>query len=81
MPMEFQEYIHQKKEFYTLLLSYLESNDSDEIDYSNLMKQLKNDKFQTNHEEFKELLQLLNKISKNHHRKAGFFSKINQILG
>ena len=77
--MNTKNYISQKKEFLKVLLSFLDTQDNND-DQQLLFELIDSQKFSENREELKELLYLLSKISKNHHRTPNFFIRIEQIL-
>ncbi|KAK8897605.1 hypothetical protein M9Y10_015566 [Tritrichomonas musculus] len=78
--MEIEEYIHQQKELYFLILTLIEDPCDDENNFENYINFHKSQDFIKDHEEFKHELLLISNISRNHHRNPSFFNKIFKIL-
>ena len=82
--MEVQEYFNRKKEFYNILLEFIEeydSNDeSNDANFKALIQYIEIHKFNENTEEFEHFLRLLLNIFNNHYRHSGFISKIERIF-
>ncbi|KAK8884645.1 hypothetical protein M9Y10_043763 [Tritrichomonas musculus] len=77
--MEYQEYIIQKKELYSILIQFIE-NRNDEDYFQNLINIIETQKILENPKELKLLINLILNISNNHHRSDSFMAKIEQIL-
>ena len=77
--MEYQEYIIQKKELYSILIQFIE-NRNDEDYFQNLINIIETQKILENPKELKLLINLILDISNNHHRSDSFMAKIEQIL-
>lgn len=78
--MKISEYIGGIKEFYHILLIFLEKPDILEQDYQNLFEIIQQKKYEEDRYEFKNFVQLLISISENHHDDANFSTKIEKIL-
>ena len=65
--MEYQNYLAPKSELYGYLYEFIieESNPDQNFDY---LKTLIDNQYKDNSNEFKFVLHIINKISKNHHR-------------
>ena len=78
--MEFQDYLAKMKEIQIQLLNYIEKDQNSEENYQNIIKLFDDKKIRDNKHELKSILNLLLKISNNHHRGPDFFNKLEQIL-
>ena len=78
--MEIQNIINDKKEFYSLLLEFIEDQTNCIDNFIILTKYIETQKVGENRDDLKELLHLISKISNNHYRYPNFFDKIEQIL-
>ena len=69
--MSLECYLHQIKKFYDFIIQYIEDekNNDEEIDLNDF-----------NQIQIKDILFLLSKIAKNHHRNRFFFTKIEKII-
>ena len=77
---KFEKYYNAMKEFYNAILSYLESSESEEIDFKDLIDIINMEYYTENREEFEHFLHTVNHISANHHRDEFLFKKIFRIL-
>ena len=75
--MEIQRYICNKRELQSILLTYLENSNIDDLELFNFLE-IQN--FKENKKEFVYFLRLLSNISNNHHRDSTFIQKIKEIL-
>ena len=80
--MDLKNYFAEKKKLYELALLYLENNekDNEELSFQNLIDQTTNQNILNNREEFDHFLQMLSKISHDHHRNSEFFNRIKKII-
>ena len=78
--MQFQNYVEEKKQFYDILLEYIESETNNEDDFQPLKDILETKNIGGSRDELEDVLHLLLKLSKNHFRQPTLFSKIEQIL-
>ena len=78
--MNSKEYIQQKLEFNDILIKYLQDDDSNELDYKELIQKISIQKYNENREEFKLFLHLIVVLSKNYRRSNTFFDKISKIF-
>ena len=76
--MELQAHMNKMKEIYEQILNYVEK-DEDIDSYTSIVQYFENQKLE-NHNELKEILYMLLKFSKNHHRQTNFFDKIEKIF-
>ena len=75
--MEFTQYIDKWCNFYTNILSFIDSNN----DYQDLLSFIKNWKKENmNIYDINLILLLISKLSNNHHRSPNFFNKLEQII-
>ena len=74
--MEIESAIRKRKEIYSSLLNYLETND----EIKSLIQIFENLEILKDKEETISTLQLLSKISDNHHRSLDFFDKLEKIV-
>ena len=78
---DLQEYIQQKKEFYDILIDFLQNEDEDNINNADeLYDLLQNTILKEDIEDTKTVLRVILKISNNHRRNPNFDKKIEQIL-
>lgn len=78
--MEVEAWIKQKKELYTHILSFLESESDSKNDFLALTKIIEYQKIVKNEQSIKETLQLLCKIGCNYHRCSVFFNRLALII-
>ena len=78
--MSIEKYLEEMKKIHENLLDYIDSETNIEEKYQNLKNIFEDIKIHNNQFEIKSLFYLIVKISNNHHRESGFFSKIEQIL-
>lgn len=78
--MSIKDYIEQMKSIQNKTLLFIDSEESIEEHYSNLVKILDDVKIKENKISLKQFLSFIIQISNNHHRKQNFFNKIEQIL-
>ena len=78
--MEIQNYIDNRQKLYEELLIFIEKDEINQDDFSRLIKHIKLQKIPDNSDVFKSFINLINIISKNHHRNSQFLNKIEQIL-
>ena len=78
--MEIETYIQQKKELYSPLIDFIESSDDSDIEYTSLINEIEKQSIVNNNSEVRELLQLISKITDNHHRDPSFFPKLERLL-
>ncbi|KAK8847126.1 hypothetical protein M9Y10_019707 [Tritrichomonas musculus] len=72
--MEIQEYFKKKKAFYNALLNFIDSGEfQNEDEFNKLTVLIKS-------HEIEPVISLILNIANNHHRKEGFFNKIENIL-
>ena len=75
--MEIQEYANQKTEIYKSLMSIVESEEEEVNDlYKNLYNQIESQHILEDQYELSEFLNIISKISNNHHRRNNFTTKI-----
>ena len=78
--MKYFEYLNKWKEIYDILLQFLEDENEEDYNFHSLIESIEEQKIQENHEEITLYLNLLVKVSNNHHRNHNFVKKIEQIL-
>lgn len=79
--MDFQKYVEDKKDFYDVFSRFIENeNESSDEDFAMLTNYLENQKIGESRDELEDVLHLVLKVSKNHHRTSFFFNKIEKIL-
>ena len=78
--MFLEKYLDTMRNIQENLLVFLEDDSNTEENFQNLLKILDDQRINENRQNFKLLLHLIVKISKNHHRGPNFFSKIEKIL-
>lgn len=78
--MEVENWIDQKKELYSLILNFLESEKDSEDEFQVLMKIIDNQEIVKNKHSIKEIFQILYKIGDNHHRTTDFFTRLARIF-
>ncbi|KAK8843672.1 hypothetical protein M9Y10_024735 [Tritrichomonas musculus] len=76
--MEIESVIREKKEIYSSLMEFIEATEN--ADFELLIKDFESHVNFKNKEEIKSILQLISKISDNHHRLPDFIDKLNQII-
>ena len=80
--MKNQEFIAPSKKIYESLLGIIEGELNDyESDCKSFIDIVEQQQIQNDRDELYELLELISKISKNHHRCPKFFEKIKDISG
>ena len=75
----FKDYIEQKKKLQESLLDYIDNDDSDDVNYNYLIRNIQEQRILKSRNELEHLLLLLMNISNNHHRNSSFFEKIERI--
>ena len=79
--MSIEKYLEEMRKIQENLLDYIDYEIGIEEKYPNLKNIFKDINIHNNQFEIKSLFYLIIiKISNNHHRESGFFSKIEQIL-
>ena len=78
--MEILNFFDLQISFHNQLLYYIEDNDDDDNTFSILINILKSMKLEMNPNLLNDVLHLLSKFSKHHHRYPFFFRKIEKIL-
>ncbi|KAK8857658.1 hypothetical protein M9Y10_016064 [Tritrichomonas musculus] len=78
--MDFQSYIDKKIEVQNSILLFIDDKKDIKANFQNLTNFLNNPKLLEDQQELKEILYLISKITKNHHRDEDFFNKIEKIL-
>lgn len=73
--MSIKDYIEQMKSIQNKTLLFIDSEESIEEHYSNLVKILDDVKIKENKISLKQFLSFIIQISNNHHRKQNFFNK------
>ncbi|KAK8837312.1 hypothetical protein M9Y10_036744 [Tritrichomonas musculus] len=76
--MSISEYLDKKSELYDLILSYIENTDDTNDDC--VINYIDSEKIGEDRIELRAFLHILLKISRNHYRTSGFFSKIEKVL-
>ena len=76
----FKNYIEQKKKLQEYLLDYIEDDDSDDVNYNDLIKIIQEQQIFKSCNELEPFLCLLMHISNSHHRNCSFFEKIKRII-
>ena len=77
--MEIELFMKRKKELYTSILRFLESEIDSEEEFFALTKIIDDQEIVKNEQSIKEIFQLLYKIGDNHHRTAEFFDRFVRI--
>ena len=78
--MDFQNYVDEKKMFYGIFMSYIESQSEASDEYQTLINYLETKELGGSRDELEDVLHLILKLSKNHFRHPTFWSKIEAIL-
>ena len=78
--MEFKEYVHLKKHIYDYMIKYLSNKSESGHLFQDLTNQINVLQYQKDKSEFKLILTLINKVSKNIHRFPLFLDKIKRFL-
>ncbi|KAK8885116.1 hypothetical protein M9Y10_044245 [Tritrichomonas musculus] len=78
--MSIQAYNEQKKELQNNLLAYIENESNDTSNLETLINCIESQKILEDQGEFRELLKLISKIFKNHHRNSSFIQKNEELL-
>ena len=82
--MSIQQYLDNMKNIYNLVIDFIdgeeEEEDNDDENFQRIIDSIKSRESFKNRDEWHEILLLINKISKHHHRNHGFFEKIEKIL-
>ena len=76
----FHEYSEKMWYIQEIILEYLEKSENQELIFQNFIKYLEDQKILEDQYDTLEILNMLLKISNNHHRTMNFFSKIERIL-
>ena len=78
--MSIQEYIEKKKELQEKLIKYLDNQNNEEENFTNLINLIQDQQLQADKHEMKIFLYILNQISNHHHRHFHFIEKIEKII-
>lgn len=78
--MNIEKYLAEMIDIQQHILEYLDDETNSNKNYQNLKDIFEKINIHDNQYELKSLLHLLLKISNNHHQKANFFDKIDQLL-
>ena len=78
--MEYEKQITRMKNLYDNLYQFINDENNFEEDFHTLINNIKSEKYFENIDEFKSILHIINKISKNHHRYSAFLPKIEKVL-
>ena len=79
--MEYQEYINQKKEFYSNIIQFIESeNENTEFYFETIVNTINTQKIQENPDELKLLINILIDIYNKHSRSHNLVNKIERII-
>lgn len=78
--MEIDKYIESKKELLGLILLFIDDDKGDNCHFSKLINFINENKISENEGDLSILIYILCDISTNHHRKQGFFDKIDKII-
>ena len=78
--MSIQEYIEKKKELQEELITFLDNQNNEEENFTNLMNLIQDQQLQTDKHEMKIFLHIINQISNHHHRYFHFIEKIEKII-
>lgn len=74
------EYFHKMYNIHTKIIDYLENDDFQENDLTNLIKFFEDQEIRKKKHELKDMLYLISKIYNNHHRSTNFIKKIELFL-
>ena len=78
--MSIQEYFEKKKELQEKLIKFLDNQNDEEENYSNLINLIQDQQLHTDKHEMKIFLYIINQISNHHHRHFHFIEKIEKII-
>ena len=78
--MEIEAWVKEKKELYTHILRFLESEGDSENEFQLLTKIVDDQEIVKNERSLKETFQLLYKIGSNHHRSSELFNRLSRII-
>ena len=78
--MDIKEYFNKKRELQSRLLGLLDDEDGSDDDIQAFLDYIQTSKIKEDQNEMLKFIQLILRISENHHRTPSFFSKIYQIL-
>ena len=78
--MNIDDYVKQQKSIQDNLLMYIDNDVDHNDDYINIITFIDKQNILENPDDIREILYLISKISKNHHRTINFFEKIENIL-
>ena len=78
--MSINEYIDKKRELYDLIIQFIEEEREIEYIYQSLTTYIDEQQICQNRDELSELLQIIVKINKNHHRSPDFLTKVRKVL-
>lgn len=74
------ERIEEMKNFYQLLLTFLDNDEQQEENYQKICQIITGHNFIQNNKELKPFIKLIQKLVRNHHRSSNFFDNIFKIL-
>lgn len=77
---EIEKYANQKKELYDLLITFIEEEEESNENFQDLINFIQTEKIAEIQEDFRELIELIYKITKNYCFTPQFISKIAQIF-
>ena len=78
--MNIDDYVKQQNTIQDNLLMYIDNDVDHNDDYINIITFIDKQNILENPDDIREILYLISKISKNHHRTINFFEKIENIL-
>ena len=78
--MEVESWVKEKKELYTPILSFLESEKESEDEFRAITKIVEDQEIVKNERSTREIFQLLYKIGDNHHRTSDFYNRLVRIF-
>ena len=78
--MEVEEYVKKRKELYSCLLNFIDTNDDSDKKFQEMVTILKKQDILTDKEQTLEILTLISKIEENHHRTPDFQGKLEKII-
>ena len=78
--MDISNYIDAKKEFQDIFLLYIDDENDDETNYTNLVNIIDKQNLHENDEEFKIFYYFICNIINNHYRGINFFNKLERIF-
>lgn len=78
--MSYKDYLEEKRSIQNAIIELIENSNDSEINFQNFIRISNSRKVQENRHKLKDVLYLILKISKNHHRSSNFFQKIEKII-